>query len=86
LSQAVAGGELMPSIADFAAVAALGGGWLFADLTAEQFAAQRTAAETATQKQVLRFRIDAAWNQIGSSEQAAGIADLRAICDELEAL
>jgi hypothetical protein len=35
----------MPSAADFTAVAALGGGWLFADLTAEQFAAQQTAAE-----------------------------------------
>jgi hypothetical protein len=48
LSQAVAGGELMPSIADFAAVAALGGGWLFADLTAEQFAAQRESAAKQT--------------------------------------
>jgi len=46
MSQAVARGPEMPSSADFAAVAALGGGWLFADLTAEQFAAQRTAAET----------------------------------------
>lgn len=46
LSHAVAGGQGMPSSADFAAVAALGGGWLFADLTTEQFAAQRTAAES----------------------------------------
>ena len=46
LSQAVAGGEGMPSTEDFAAVAALGGGWLFADLTVEQFTAQRTAAES----------------------------------------
>lgn len=45
MAQAVAGGQGMPSVADFAAVAALGGGWLFADLTVEQFAAQRTAAE-----------------------------------------
>lgn len=44
MAQAVAGGPGMPSVADFAAVAALGGGWLFADLTVEQFAAQRTAA------------------------------------------
>jgi hypothetical protein len=48
LYQAVAGGELMPSIADFAAVAALGGGWLFADLTVEQFAAQRESAAKQT--------------------------------------
>jgi hypothetical protein len=41
----------MPSAADFAAVAALGGGWLFADLTAEQFAAQRTAATALAAKE-----------------------------------
>ena len=46
LTQALAGGETMPSAADFAAVAALGGGWLFEDLTAEQFASQRSAAES----------------------------------------
>lgn len=85
MSQEVAGGPGMPSVADFAAVAALGGGWLFADLTAEQFTAQRDVAEAATQKQALRLRIDAAWNQIGTSEQADGIADMRAIADELEA-
>ena len=51
LSQAVAGGQGMPSSADFAAVAALGGGWLFADLTAEEFAAQRTAAGSLALKQ-----------------------------------
>jgi hypothetical protein len=48
LSQAVAGGPGMPSTDDFAAVAALGGGWLFADLTAEQFAAQRESAAKQT--------------------------------------
>lgn len=40
-----AGGDEMPSSADFAAVASLGGGWMFAELTAEQFTAQRTSAE-----------------------------------------
>jgi hypothetical protein len=45
MSQAVAGGLGMPVTEDFAAVAALGGGWLFADLTVEQFAAQRVAAQ-----------------------------------------
>ena len=50
MAQAVAGGQGMPSYADFAAVAALGGGWLFADLTVEQFAAQRTADESITVK------------------------------------
>ena len=84
LSQAVAGGQGMPSVEDFGAVAALGGGWLFADLTAEQFAAQRQAAESVAAKQALRSRIDAAWNQIGTSEQAVGIVEFRAIADELE--
>ena len=39
-----ADGEGMPSSEDFAAVAALGGGWLFADLTAEQYAAEKAQA------------------------------------------
>ena len=39
-----------PSVADFAAIADLGGGWLFADLTVEQFAAQRTTATEAADK------------------------------------
>jgi hypothetical protein len=85
MAQAVAGGELMPSVEDFAAVAALGGGWLFADLTAEQFAAERAAAEAQSAREALRSRIDTAWNQIGTSEQAEAIAEFRAIADELEA-
>jgi hypothetical protein len=80
-----AGGPDMPSLADFAAVAALGGGWLYANLTAEQFAAQRVEVETAAQKQVVRSRLDTAWNQVGTSEQAEAIAEFRAIADELEA-
>lgn len=44
--------ETMPSSLDFAAVAGLGGGWLFSDLTVEQFAAQRTAAESIALKQI----------------------------------
>ena len=35
----------MPSIADFDAIADLGGGWLFATLTEAEYAAQKTAAE-----------------------------------------
>jgi hypothetical protein len=74
----------MPSAADFAAVAALGGGWLFADLTVEQFSEQRQTAEAVAARQTLRFRIDAAWNQVGTSEQREAIAEFRAIADELE--
>jgi hypothetical protein len=54
LFQAVAGGPGMPSVEDFAAVAALGGGWLFADLTTEQFAAQRTAAAAEADRQAFQ--------------------------------
>jgi len=71
-----------------AEVALLSGGRIgaeFTDLTPEQFAAQRITAESLSQKQALRLRIDAAWNKIGTSEQANGIADLRTIADELEA-
>jgi hypothetical protein len=75
----------MPSVADFAAVAALGGGWLFANLTAEEFAAQRTAAETVALRQALRSRIDEAWNTIGTSEQGTAVLTFRQIADELEA-
>lgn len=35
----------MPTSEDFAAVASLGGGWLFADLTVEQYTQQRQLAE-----------------------------------------
>lgn len=54
LSQALADLPGMPSAEDFAAVAALGGGWLFADLTVEQFAAQRTAAQAAEARDALQ--------------------------------
>ena len=54
LAQAVGGGKGMPSVADFAAVAALGGGWLFADLTDVQFAAQRTLAAKQTALDIVR--------------------------------
>lgn len=54
LSQMLAGGETMPSAADFTAVAALGGGWVFADLTVEQFAVQRAAAQAAIDQQAFQ--------------------------------
>jgi hypothetical protein len=85
LAQAFADQPTFPSAADFAAVADLGGGWLFADLTVEAFAAQREAAEAAQLRAEMRTRLDTIWNQIGTSEQADGIADLRVIADELEA-
>lgn len=78
--QAVAGGPGMPSVDDFAAVAALGGGWLFSDLTVQQFEAQRTAAETeaavATARNALTATFHAYLNAIGTSEQADRKAEL----------
>lgn len=44
MRQNFAGVENMPSVADFAAIADLGGGWKFATLTVQQFADQRTLA------------------------------------------
>lgn len=72
LSQAVAGGPGMPSVEDFAAVAALGGGWLFADLTVEQFAAQRTAAQSAESQQSLQSEWVAWLNETVNPLIAAG--------------
>ena len=72
MSQAVAGGPGMPSVADFAAVAALGGGWLFADLTVEQFAAQRTVSEAAQSQQEFQSEGVAWLNEVFHPLLAAG--------------
>ena len=66
-------------------VYALDGGRPYKDLTVEQFSAQRSESEAQAAKQALRSRIDAAWNQIGTSEQVHAISEFRAIADELEA-
>jgi hypothetical protein len=89
MKQNFAGVENMPSVADFAAIAALGGGWKFADLTVEQFAAQRTAAESEAAafaaRSERRALYDAFENAVGTSEQAEKIAELRTMLDALEA-
>lgn len=72
MAQAVAGGPGMPSVADFAAVAALGGGWLFADLTTEGFAAQRTTAEALQEQQALQSEWVAWLNELINPLIAAG--------------
>lgn len=80
MSQALAGVSGMPSAADFAAVAALGGGWRFADLTVDQFAAQRTAAESEAEATEARNELTSVFhaylNAIGTNEQADRKADL----------
>ena len=90
LSQAIGGEDKMPSLQDFAAIAALGGGWLFANLTVEQYVQQETEArdaETAAQlhgkRDNWKERFDAALNKIGTSETAKGIADIIVITQEM---
>lgn len=80
----------MPTSQDFATVASLGGGWIAT--TVEDFTSQREAAELALAEQAKehtrnnwRQRFDAALNTLGTSEQSTGVADLRAIADEVEA-
>jgi len=84
-----ADGDGMPSSEDFAAVASLGGGWMFSELTVEQFAAQRTTAETeavtTSARNERRALYDAFENAIGTNEQAEKIAEIRAMLDALEA-
>lgn len=72
LSQAVAGGQGMPSVADFAAVAALGGGWSFADLTVEEFAAQKATSEALQAQQSLQSEWVAWLNETINPLVAAG--------------
>jgi len=88
MKQNFAGVENMPSVADFAAIAALGGGWLFADLTVEQFAAQRTAAIDAEEAATLSGEWLTMLNESihpASSNRANLVAALRAAADTLEA-
>jgi len=56
-----------------------------ADVTADQCSEAWAADQLQMQRQSIRSRIDAAWNQIGTSELAEAIATFRAIADELEA-
>jgi len=89
MAQAVAGGQGMPSVDDFAAVAALGGGWRFSDLTVEQLAAQRTEAETEAAsiaaRNERRALYDGFENSVGTNEQAEKIAEMRTMLDAVEA-
>lgn len=84
-----AGGDGMPSVADFEAVVALGGGRPYITTTAEEFASQRTTAEAIAAaeslKQSWKQRYDEAMNTLGTGEQSVGVAALRLIADEFEA-
>lgn len=88
LAQNFGGIPTMPSSADFAAVADLGGGWLFSDLTVEQFAVQRQASiDTATAAELA-----AEWATLqnesihpAASNRADLVSALRSAADTLEA-
>lgn len=54
--------------------------------TLKSIAAEIAASSLATQKQDWRTRFDAIINQIGTVEQSEGIAALRGLADEMEAL
>ena len=83
----------MPTTADFEAVLALGGGWKYAAVT-EQQCQQAWQAEVdaqalaaiQTRNDDWQTRFNDARNQIGTAEQAAGVAALRTIADEMEAV
>jgi hypothetical protein len=85
MSQAVAGGPGMPSVEDFAAVAALGGGWLFAGLTAEQFEAQRATALALIETQQLAEEWTTALND-GGINQALAVGNRDALKSALTTL
>ncbi len=72
MRQSFADQEGMPTTADFEAVASLGGGWLFANLTVEQFTQQRQAAELAETKKQLE---DAAMDQLQAFREALSAWD-----------
>jgi hypothetical protein len=55
------------------------------DATADECEAAWAEDVVALQRADWRLRLDTAWNQIGTSEQAEAVADLRSIADELEA-
>jgi len=80
----------MPTSQEFAAIAALGGGWVATtveDYTSDRKAYEDELAEEAKEntRNDWRQRFDAALNTLGTVEQADGVAAVRAIADELEA-
>ena len=86
MRQNFAGVENMPSTADFAAIAALGGGWKFATLTAEEFASQRTqSVKSAALNVVTTTAAEAAREEYRKSDStpesiiAAAVAVLEAV-------
>lgn len=92
LSQSMADLSGMPSAEDFAAVAGLGGGWRFAELTVQQFAADR---EQYQQQQAARQALAALqqrrqkWDQVSadirSRIESGALADDAAVVAAVQA-
>jgi hypothetical protein len=66
-----ADGQNMPSSADFAAIAALGGGWQFWTLTLEEYQGQKAAAQAAITQQELAIEWAAFQNEGGINTSVA---------------
>lgn len=67
---AFAGQPGMPTQADFEAIAELGGGWLFADLTVEQYQADKQQIELAEAKRQLISVAATRYNEFVSAVEA----------------
>ncbi len=95
LACAVAGVPTFPSTEDFAAVAGLGGGWLYTDLTVEQFELQRLAAEAALAEAFEVDQLNMIWatatngginSALANGDRAELINTLKSLLEALEAL
>jgi hypothetical protein len=85
---AFGGVPTMPTLADFDAVAELGGGWLFATLTEPQYAAQKAAAIAAANAETLSQEFGTHLNESINPAIATGdrSAVLTAIAEALTAM
>lgn len=84
-----AGGDVTADVAALlvglsARTTTLAGGVVAADQCRADWVAGFEAEETQTKRDDWRQRFDAALNTLGTLEQAAGIADVRRIADEME--
>jgi hypothetical protein len=77
MEQSFAGGQNMPSQDDFDAVVAIGGGMPYKDLTAEQYATQRTTAQIEGDLQAVRELSDTA-ARTASQQPNATLASIKA--------
>jgi hypothetical protein len=77
LAQTFGGQAGMPTVADFTAVAALGGGWLFSGLTVDGYIADKLAYETAEVERIAAEEAEQAAriNQARKSQMYSALLD-----------